>query len=146
MIEREALMSELWSRMSQVKTSIYTTRNSSIPLKLENLPAIQIFEGDDMVQEESQRGGYPIYRRLLAVQIELCINATSEGAASKELGEFVDLCKKKLYAGGANLGGKCSRIKEVGMGAVIRPPIGDTAIAVGFEVEVLYTEEVSKII
>lgn len=145
MIEREAIMAELWRRMTLVSSGIYTTRNTKVALKLENLPAIQLFEGPDTVVEKSSRGGHPIYKRVLNVQIELCINATSEGAASKEIGEFLDDCKKQLYVGGTTLDRKCAEFSEVEIGAIVRPPIGENAIAVGFEIEVLYIEEVSKL-
>ena len=141
MLERELILRELWKRMSQVDGVKYTARNPKAPPSTGDLPAIQFFELPDTVESASSRGGYPIYKRKMAIAIELIISAEHEGASSKVLGEFANEVKKKLYAGGVKLGGRNCQIQETDASRVLRPPIGDNVSMIGINLEIIYIED-----
>lgn len=142
MLEREAIIAELWKRLALVDGVVFTARNPKQSPAESDLPAIMIFELGDAVVEESMRGGYPIYRRALDVIIEAYVKPNDEQSASKELGLFVQEIKKQVYAGGTNLGKKCSTISETDAGRILRPPIGSPVIGVGLAFKITYVENI----
>ncbi len=144
MLQREAIIRELWSRMSSVEGVKYTARNPGAPPNVARLPAIQIFEFPDKVMEVSKRGGYPIYKRKMQVIIEHFVAAATEGAATKEIMAFLLLSKKKLYAAGATLGGLCS-LTEVEASRILRPATGSHVAGIGVTLEITYVEDVGSI-
>jgi len=145
MLERETAIVELWKRLAGVTGVLYTARNPVIPPKVEQMPCIQFFELGDTVEKMSMRGGYPIYGRVLTVVVEPFVNATAEGASTKEMIEFVKLVKKAVYTGGPTLGGKCSEIHEVDASRVLRPDVGAPVSGIGLAFEIRYNEEISKL-
>jgi len=143
--ERELIIAELWERLANVTGVVYTARNPKKPPSAESLPAIQFFELGDLVEEASSRGGYPAYRRRVTVVIECFIAGSSESAATKELGAFVQEMKKKVYEGGATLGRRCS-ISERDASRILRPPAGSHVAGVGIAFEIRYVENISTLI
>jgi len=141
MLERELILRELWKRMSQVTGVQYTARNPKAHPSIEDLPAIQFFELNDKVTGSSSRGGYPIYKRELSLAIEIVVNSANEAASSKELGEFAQETKKKLYEGGTTLGGRNCQIAETDATRVMRPPVGENSAMIGFGLEIVYIED-----
>jgi len=141
MLERELIVRELWKRMSQVDGVQYTARNPKATPDTNDLPCIQFFELNDKVIGTSSRGGYPIYKRVLSVAIELIVNSEKEAACSKELGEFSQATKKKLYEGGVTLGGRNCEIKETDATRVMRPPVGENSAMIGFGLDITYIED-----
>lgn len=145
MIEREAALVELWKRFGQVTGVKTTQRNPATSPELHDLPLIRFFEMDDVVMELGGRGGYPIYKRRLTLIVESFIRASSEGAATKELGVFIGSLKRQVYAGGTNLGGTCSEFVEASMGRILRPEIGQNSIGLGLVFNMRYIEEVVNV-
>jgi len=141
MLERESIIRELWKRMSAVEGVAYTARNPKAPPSVDDLPAIQFFELPDKVISVSQRGSYPTYKRIIQVALEVVIAGTTEASTSKELGEFVQKTKKKLYEGGMTLGGRNCLLQETGATRVMRPPAGDNVSMIGFDLEIQYIED-----
>lgn len=144
MLERERILAELWSRMSEVTGVAYTARNPKAPPNTDDLPAIQFFEFDDEVEEASSRGGYPSYKRTFDLILEVFIAGSSESSSSKELGAFVQEVKKKLYAGGPTLGKTCS-FKESKSTRVLRPPAGENVAGIGIKLEIRYVEDIAAL-
>jgi hypothetical protein len=145
MREREIAIAEFWKRIASVTGVIKTARNPSDNPSASDFPAIQFFELDDTITGKGRRGGYPIYTRTLIVTAEAFIPGTSESAATKELGDFVQEMKKKIYAGGNNLNKTCSEITEIGCTRVLRPPVGKNSIGIGVIFEIKYIENISTI-
>lgn len=140
MTQREKILQELWGRMSEVGGVVYTARNPKAPPKASDFPAIQIFELEDVIVKLDMRGGYPVYRRRLKVVIEPFIEASSESSTTKELGDFIEDVKRKLYEGGASLGGLCS-FKEEEASRVLRPPAGDYVSGISISLAIDYIED-----
>ena len=145
MFEREIAIAELWNRMASVSGVKYTTRNPKAPPSIDDMPTINIFELDDEVVSKSMRGGYPIYKRRLQIILEAFIVGSSESASTKELGLFLRKMRKKLYEGGVNLGGKCAEISETTQTRVLRPPTGEHTVGIGLSFDMIYIEEISKL-
>lgn len=144
MLEREGVIAELWSRLATVTGVTYTARNPKAEPSADNFSAIQFFELQDVVESETKRGGYPAYRRMLKVAVEGFISASAEGAATKEIGLFAIEIKKKVYAGGVTLGGRC-KISESETSRIMRPPTGEHSIGIGIIFEIRYTENIASI-
>ena len=145
MREREVTIAKLWSRMSEVPGVSFTARNPVAPPSIENLPAIQFFELGDGVVRMTRRGGYPVYVRELTVVVEPFIKASTEAASSKELGEFVQEVKKKIYEGGVTLGGTCSELEEVDCSRILRPPVGEHVTGIGIALKITYIENIAAL-
>jgi hypothetical protein len=145
MKEREILMAEVKQRSLLVAGVARVLRNPVTPPKIGDLPAIHIFEMEDSVIQVSSRGRYPLYTRKLIILIELFTTATTEALASETLGSFVQEFKKRLYAGGVNLGGRCSEIKETGTTRILRPPIENHSAGVGLLFEIKYIENIDTL-
>lgn len=141
MIERENIVEELWRRIASVEGVGYTARNPKAPPNVSDMPAIQMFELDDVVEESIKRGGskWPINKRKLHVVIEMFIDATREESSSKELIDFVGKYKSKLYAGGNTLGGLCE-MNELSSAKILRPPVGESVAGIGFAYSIRYLE------
>lgn len=144
MLQRDKIMSEFWHRISHVEGVSWTARNPSAPPGAENMPAIQIFELSDTVTERTMRGGYPAYKRVMRVVMEIFIKGTSEGASSSELFAFLEKVKKAMYQGGPSLGGLCE-FSEVGSDRMLRPPAGQHIIGIGLEIEIAYVENTATL-
>lgn len=145
MLLREQIMQELQDRMWDVPNVTFVARNPNVPLKPEQLPAIQFFEMIDPTEGRVEFDrGYPIYKRSLTVIIESFIKGSTEAASSKELSNFIRELKKKLYAGGPTLGDLCM-IAEVEAGRVLRPPPGDNMTGIGFVLAISYREHVQDL-
>ena len=140
MLEREQLAQELWSRLASVEGVKYTARNPKAEPGVENLPAIQFFELEDQIEQVSQRGGYPVYKRKLKVVLEAFIAATTEPSSSQELGAFIEKVKKALYGSGNSLS-KTSTFTEEAGSRVLRPPTGNNTIGLGMVLKVQYIED-----
>lgn len=145
MFEREVIMEEIAYRMSNVTGVSFTARNPKTPPNADDLPAILIFEFPDEVESRGSMGGHPIYKRRFKVVIECYLTASSEGAASTELGEFVEQIKKQIYTGGVNLNRKAAEIYESECSRVLRPPIGDNTVGLGLVFEVRYIEDIANL-
>jgi len=143
MIEREEIIAELWYRLSTVTGVVSTARNPSIVPDPQQMPCIQFFELEDIVEKVTMRGGFPVYHRKLTVAIEPFVLASSEQSSTAELIAFVREVKKKVYAGGASLGNRCS-LQEVEASRVLRPPGGTTLTGVGIALVISYIEDTSK--
>ena len=145
MLERESAIAELWRRMASVPGVNYTTRNPKAPPSIDDMPTINIFELEDEVIGKGTRGGYPIYKRSLPIVLEVFIVGSSESAATKELGLFLQEMRKKLYEGGVNLGRKCAEISETTQTRVLRPPTGEHTVGIGLSFDMIYIEDISKL-
>lgn len=145
MREREIFITELWKRLSSVVGVNRTARNPASSPNIDDFPIIQFFELDDDIISQSQRGGYPIYKRKLNLVIEAYITATKEALSSKELGSFVQEVKKKIYFGGNSLNNTCSLLIEKRASRVLRPPVGDHSVGISIPFEVIYIEDISKL-
>ena len=144
MKEREIIIAELWRRMRSVSGMVRTGRNPKKQPSLEDLPWSAVYELGDLVEGARMRGGLPAYKRRLTVIVETYINATTEGGATEELGDFIQLLKIAIYAGGPSLGGTCSEIVEVDASQVIRPAIGGNSIGIGLAFDIVYTEQIEN--
>lgn len=145
MLEREIAIAELWRRMNSVSGVKYTTRNPKAPPSIDDMPTINIFELEDEVVAKTMRGGYPAYKRSLPIVLEAFITGSSESAATKELGVFLQEMRKKLYEGGTTLGGKCAEITETTQTRVLRPPAGEHTVGIGLTFEMIYIEDISRL-
>lgn len=145
MLEREILIKELWRRLSNVSTVNRTARNPASPPSIGDLPVIQFFELEDIVEGNTSRNGYPAYKRKLNLVIEAYTTATDEATSSKTLGEFVQLVKKELYRNGNNLNGTCVLIAETGSSRILRPPVADNAVGISLNFDVIYIENISRL-
>lgn len=147
MLEREFIIQALWERLSNVTGVNRTARNPVNPPSEEDMPCINFFELEDPVQDKTYRGGkkYPAYKRALRVLLEPFVLGSSEPAASKELGAFVQETKKSLYAGGNTLGMKGVEMTEVGTGQVLRPPKVEKVAGIGITIEIRYVETIAKL-
>ncbi len=123
---------------------VRTGRNPKKQPSLEDLPWCAIYELGDLVEEGRMRGGLPAYKRRLTVIVETYIDATKEGRATEELGDFIQLLKIAIYAGGPSLGGTCNEIVEVDASQIIRPPIGGNSIGIGLAFDIIYIEKIEN--
>lgn len=125
---------------------IYTARNPKDPPGIDKMPCGQFFELDDVVTQESRRGGsqYPMFKRRMVLVLEVFLVGATEASASKELGKFVQDVKKSIYSDGNTLGKRCE-IRETSAGRVLRPPVGGAVIGVGLTFEIAYVEDVGKL-
>ncbi len=144
MLYREVIMAELWRRLASVTGVAWTARNPSAPPVAANLPAIQIFELEDEVHDYGRRGGWPQYKRSLTVVVEVFVQGSSEGAASKELFTFLGLVKKALYQGGSSLNG-LGEIREISTSRLLRPPAGGNVVGVGLYLQISYVEDTAAL-
>jgi len=141
--QREKIMMEIERRLLLVPGVGFVTRNPESPPDQSNFPAVQIFELDDEVEEQTMRGGKPCLKRKLQVAIEMYISASSQGARNAELNEFLSLVRRELYRTKQNFGGFASSWKEISMSRILVPPVGDNSIGVGVAIEILYLEDIS---
>lgn len=148
MIEREAAIGELWSRLAATEGVVRTDRNPTGEPSAEDFPAILLFEWVDKVFKEERRGRtqIPVRYRRLSVGLEFFISGTTESAASNELSLFVNKAKAQLYRDGNSLGGKVVEMTEVGLSSVVRPKMGANAAAIAMELELVYIEDVQKVL
>lgn len=144
MPNREQLSSKLWERLAAVPNVAFTARNPKAEPSAADLPAIQFFELEDVVEDVSKRGGLPVYKRRLTVAVESFISAASEGASSKEILDFVSSVKKSIYGGDASLG-KGSEIRERELTRILRPPTGANVVGLGLVLDIIYVEDISKL-
>lgn len=146
MLERELIIQELWRRLAAVPGVAYTARNPKAEPSVDNMPCIQFFELDDKPEKHDHRGAtaYPAYRRTFQVVVEAFVKGSSDAAASKELGEFMQAVKKSLYTGG-NVLHPNSFFLETEMSRMLRPPVGDNVIGVGIVLTIQYVEDISKL-
>ncbi len=142
---RDALLSEIWRRISLIPSIKYAARNPKAEPSKDDFPAIQIIELVDAVQKTSRRGSFPVYQRLLKVAIELFIEASSEGAATKELEVFITTFETEFYRGGNNLGKKAISVEEFDRSQVLRPPVGTHAIGISIVFDVVYVSDIGKL-
>jgi hypothetical protein len=145
MSSREELMAEVWRRMTLINGVQYTARNPKAEPGKDDFPAIQIIELVDAVQKVSRRGSFPIYQRLLKLAIELFIEGTSEGAATKELMAFINDFKTELYRGGPTLSGKAVDMVEFDSSQVLRPPVGTHSTGISMVFNITYLEDTGKL-
>lgn len=145
MSSREDIMSEIWRRMTLISGVKYTARNPKAEPGKDDFPAIQIIELVDTVQQVSRRGNFPLYRRLLKLAIELFIEGTSEGAATKELMVFINNFKTELYRGGPTLSGKAVDLVEFDTSQVLRPPVGTHSTGISMVFNITYVEDTGKL-
>jgi len=143
-LKREEIITEFIDRLSNVDGVVYVARNPKKPPSAGNLPAIQLFEFPDDVISQTQRGGYPVYRRMMEVIVESFIAGSDEGAASKEEIAFLAEIKKKVYAGGNSLGKRCV-LTETAASRVLRPATGSNVAGIGVTFNVEYVEDISLI-
>ena len=143
-MEREAIMAEVWHRMSNVTGVFKVDRNPSKPPSMSDLPVIHLFDQDDTVISRSSRGGYPIYTREFTLHIATYIIADNNSSASQELGLFIIEIKKKLYLGGTTLGKTCCDFSEVLTTPYKRPPISGDSIGVGLKFIITYLEDIGN--
>jgi len=144
MLEREAIIQEFWSRLSQVTGVQFTARNPKTEPSVDNLPCIQFWEMDDKVEEIDGRGGYPAHKRAFDVVAECFIKSSSDAEATKDLNDFIIELKKKVYVDGQSLAGLC-RISEVEYSRILRPPVGENVIGIGITFRFRYIETVAKL-
>ena len=142
-LQRELVMAEIVRRMFLVSGHGTISRNPESPPDTEDFPAIQLFELDDEVTEQTMRGGKPTLKRKLQVAIEMYLSASSEGARSSELAAFVALVKAELYRGKQNFNGTAEVWREISMSRILIPPVGANAIGVGIAIEIAYLEDIS---
>jgi hypothetical protein len=144
MLEREAIIQELWSRLASVTGVAFTARNPKQEPSVDNLPCIQFWEMDDKVEEESARGGYPSFKRSFDVVVEPFVLASTDASASKVLNDFIIEIKKQVYRDGVSLGGLC-RVSEAGSSRILRPPVGENVIGIGITFTFRYVETVANL-
>jgi hypothetical protein len=144
MLKREQIIQTLWQRLSQVSDVAFTARNPKTEPNVDDLPCIQFFEMDDIVEEVSQRGGYPAYKRLLTVVVDSFVKASEDSEATKLLNAFIGEVKKAVYADGASLGNLCS-ITESSGSRMLRPPVGENVIGQGILFELRYVENIKDL-
>jgi hypothetical protein len=111
------------------------------------MPRINIFELPDKVEKAAKRGAtkHPSYIRKLEIALEAFVVSSSESAASKDLGLFVQELKKKLYEGGSNLGLNGVEVVETGASQILRPPNLDNVAGVGIILTVAYVENIANL-
>ena len=143
--EREIALTELSDRISATTGIQFSGRNLEKEPSVNDMPCALIYELGDKIVSTTMRGGYPAYKRELAVIVEIFISGSSEGAASKELSAFVTEVKKKIFEGGTNMGRKCSEIVETEASQIYRPSIGGNAIGMGIAFDIKYIENVQNL-
>lgn len=144
MSEREDIVSELWLRLSAVEGVAFTARNPKVEPNVDNMPCIQFWEMEDVVEGSTQRGGYPSYKRALRVVVESFVKSQSDAAASQDLNAFISEVKAQIYREPAALGGLCN-ITEIESSRMLRPPVGENIIGQGIVFEFRYIETISKL-
>jgi len=140
----EAIMAEVWGRMSNVTGVVKVDRNPSKPPSIGDLPVIHLFDQDDTVISKSSRGGYPVYKRNFTLHIATYISGLTNSSVSKELDLFIIEIKKQLYAGGATLGKTCCDFEEVLTTSYKRPPISGDIIGTGLKFIINYLEDIGN--
>lgn len=144
MIKRENIISEFWERLYNVSGVTRVVRNPTTPVDLSSLPSINILEREDIVTDWTLRGNMPKYKRRLELAVEAFINGTSEGAATKELMDFVNDIKRAIFADGSSLGGLCE-VRERECSDVAIGAGGEHIRAIGLVFDILYVEDVADI-
>ncbi len=147
MLEREIFIQELWKRLADVDDVVSTARNPKDPPNIGDLPCIHFFELGDRVISTSRRGAsqYPVYTRVLSLVMEIFLVGVDEPSSTKSLIEIVKNTKIKVYADGNTLGKRCSEVREVDAGRILRPPVGGPVIGVGLAFEIQYVENISNL-
>lgn len=141
---REAILVNIWSRLSKVDEMNFTARNPSRPPKAKDLPAALLFDFPDDVVKVTKRGDYPSYTRDLTVVIEVYITATSEESSSKELTAFMKKVKTELYRGGPTFGKRC-QWEEIAHTRILRPAAGENMVGIGTTIRVVYLEHIASL-
>ncbi len=143
MFEREDLIVEFMKRLASVPDVEYTARNpDKVPSK-DNMPCIQLFEMEDIVDEPKMRGDIAVaYKRSFEVITEHFVEGTTDEKASKELVAFIKSCKKVIYADGQTLGKRCS-LEETGGGRILRPESGSHIAGMGISWKIRYIETIN---
>jgi len=146
--EREAIIVELQKRLASVEGNNAADRNPESPPDASSMPVINFYELDDNVVKSSQRGGYPVYTRVLNVVIEPFIQGEERGSETKELQAFCRKLYIKLYEKvGSNapnsLGGLCSFV-ETAKSRVLRPATGPKVAGIGIAIAITYLEDTGK--
>lgn len=145
MQQRETCISNLMYRISTVPGLGFSARNPDSEPSVNDFPAVLVFELADNVEDISNRGGYPSYKRQVQVAIEIYLSGSTEDAATTELTTFVNAVKTKIYAGGANLGIRGVYLTESGAGRIMRPAIGGNTAGVSLLFNIRYIEDVATL-
>jgi len=147
MREREVILAKLWELVAATSGVGRTARNPVTPPNENDMPCINLFELDDLVDSSANRGAsqYPAYKRTLSVVIEVFASGSSEAAATKALGLFVQEMKKKIYQYGVSLGLANVEVLEESAGRILHPPDMERTVGIGISLRIKYVEDVSKL-
>jgi len=143
-LQREKILEELEKRMTLISGIQFVARNPEKQPSYNDLPCVSIFEMPDTVDEMSQRGGKPSYKRSFQIVLEVFISGSTATLASKELMAFVKLVKVALHAAPYGLDKTCRGIREDQYGRVLRPGVGEHVIGIGLAITIFYVEDINK--
>lgn len=145
---RDDILVELQERIMNVSGIDIVYRNPKVPPKVDDMPAVSLFSGVDLVADISSTGDYPIHSRIwdiTAVTYIIGSDGVDDALAETEINPFVDLVRKEIYRGGANLGGKCAFIWERSTGELIKPWPGEPGIGLPIVFAVRYLDVISEL-
>ena len=138
---RDALVTEVWRRLSSVEGMKTTKRNPEEPPEAQDCPVGNIFELDDETTVPGTRP-VPTNKQELLLILELFIKGTSAASASKELWVLYRKVMKALYAEPKFLSGK-GELRKIRTSRVVTVDSGNHMKGLGIAFNALYIEDIA---
>jgi hypothetical protein len=145
---RDEILIEFQERIMNVAGVDVVERNPKVPPEVDTFPCVSVFSGQDLVEELHKTGDYPIHTRHWDITVVAYIvgsDGIDDALAETEINPFVDLIKKEIYRGGANLGEKCAFLWEKETGQLLKPWPGQPGIGLPVTFTVKYIEDIEDL-
>lgn len=147
---REQILREVQRRLYLVPGVQLVLRNPVAAPHQADLPAISIYSSqvDDIINS-SMEGDYPVFARSWPIMVVPYIVGSGtthdDEIAETEINPFLDLVRKEIYRGGANLGGLASLVSEDSTGQLLKPYRGEAGIGLPITFSIHYVDNVNDL-
>ncbi len=152
MARRTDILAEMQARLAALTSGPVVLMNPKTPPNFDSLPLIILVSGVDDAEETDTTGDYPIYKRDWDVFMYVFIagsDSSDDELAAAEIDDYVDTCKKVLYAGEGTLVGNlnktCVQLRENGTDVYLKVPGGGSGIGLLVHFSVTYLEDIGAL-
>ena len=146
---REDISEALQVRLRLTSGVQVVLRNPELPPDITLFPAISMFYGKDAVTEASFNDTYPVFKREWTITLVIYYTGSipeDDESAEVELGAFLDEVRRALYANGDSLlSYSHTYIFDRGFGELLKPHVGQSGVAIPFEIAIKYVDEIATI-
>lgn len=140
MIAYEAIVTEVWKRLTLIGGVNKTDRNPDTEPEASDCPYVAIFELGDVTEGTQKRPGAKVYKKRMQLGVEGFVKSSSSEAASGELSDWLKKIKKALNSSVSWPGGT-SDLVEVEMTRVVTLDAEQHMKGRGITYEIMYIED-----